>query len=109
MPIIDIGFSVSVILTAVSLFGFFLFTWEWKRKGRASAVFVYVTIILMGLAMENAAEAYSKYAWMNYGCDTFRMTIWWPLRNMVILVATASLVVHMLHRIIVKDTSNHKE
>ena len=53
MPIIDIGTSVSVILSVVSLYGFCLFVWWWKKNDGASAVYVYLTILLLGIGIDN--------------------------------------------------------
>jgi hypothetical protein len=96
-PIIDIGFSMNVFKSTVCAYGFWLFSWwgnrEWKRKKqKPSEVYSCITLMLLGLAIDNAVEAYARQMWISYGIDEIRKTIWWPLRLVVSTFAIVLMV-----------------
>ena len=100
LPLIEIGTSVAVIKAVVSFYGFVLFCWWWAYKGEASTIYIYLTILLLGLGIDNGIEAYARYQWLATGVDSFRLTVWWPLRLVVGTIALFALVGHMTVRII---------
>jgi hypothetical protein len=87
LPIIDIGWTMNVFKAVVCSYGFLLFAWwGWRENKRAgkkqSPVYNCVTFILLGLAIDNFAEAYVRYEWMNYLMD-LRKAWWWPMRLVI--------------------------
>ena len=100
LPLTEIGTSIAVIKAAVSFYGFFLFCFWWFYKGEASSIYIYLTFLLLGLGIDNSVEAYARYTWIHTGVDTFRLTVWWPLRLAVGTLALFAMVGHMTVRII---------
>jgi hypothetical protein len=114
LPSIEIGTSMAVLKAVVSFYGFALFVFWWVYKGSASTIYVYLTILLLGLGIDNAVESYARYEFIAHGADTFRFTIWWPLRLAIGTIALFALVGHMTVRVIstwrkVNSEDNGKE
>lgn len=105
MPLTEFGWQVSTYMAIVSAYGFLLFIGCWIYKKDASAVYAYVTFLLLGMAIDNACEAYARYQWINCGVDEFRKTIWWPMRLIIGMLSLSALVGHMTLRAF----SNHNK
>lgn len=92
LPLIEIGTSMNVFKAFVCFYGFLLFVWWWYRKREASKIYACFTFVLLGLGIDNAIEAYVRYRWVWCNEDTFRYTIWWPLRLVPSIIPLCGIV-----------------
>jgi len=105
LVISDITCLSYVIVSIVSLYGFFLFLWWWFETGKGnvppSAVYVYVMFLLLGIGISNTMTFVARlfYLMESVDFDTFLSSRLWVARVWIILLSVSGIVGHMTVRV----------
>lgn len=96
---------VYVLSAFTPAYGVCLFVWWWKyKKWQASPMYIYILILLAGQTLRNSLETYAYHVRAIQGASLSELNNlvydqwWWPIRLLLPLTITATIVLHLSWR-----------
>jgi hypothetical protein len=94
----DLTWWIYLLTAVISAYGTGLFVWwSWLNGFRSSSVFLYTLLWLAGTFILSGVNLYARGLTLTDPqlFRAFTDTLWWPARNLIILVVLIVLCAHM--------------